>query len=125
MQATINILVIDDDEDLRDSLQIVLEREGYRVFAASDGAAGVEIYRAEQTDLVITDIIMPIKEGLETITELHREFPDVKIIAMSGGGRVGVKNYLDWAEGLGAHRVLAKPFSRSEILNSVKEVLGR
>ena len=125
MQDTASIVVIDDDEDLRDSLQIVLEREGYRVFSASDGAAGAEIYRLEKADLVITDIIMPIKEGLETITELHREFPDVKIIAISGGGRVGLKNYLEWAEVLGAHHVLAKPFSRSEILNSVKKVLGK
>ena len=108
---------------MRESLRCILELEGYQVFTASNGDEGVHVFREEQADLVITDIIMPVKEGLETISELQRDHPDVKIIAISGGGRIAAKNYMELAKGLGAKRVLAKPFSRSEILGSVKEVL--
>ena len=117
-----SVLVVDDDDDLRDSLKSLLEREGYDVFTACNGSDAIRIFRSEPTDLIITDIIMPEKGGLESIIELRQEFPDVKIIAISGGGRIGTKDYLQLAQALGANSVLAKPFSRTEILESIKKV---
>ena len=77
------ILIIDDDDRFRDMLQDMMERNGYEVVSASDGKEGIDLYRKEPTDLVITDIIMPNKEGVETMFELQRDFPDVKIIESS------------------------------------------
>jgi len=82
------ILVIDDDIQILEMLGQTLEREGYEVVDALDGKEGMRLYREAPTDLVITDIVMPEKEGVETIMELKRDFPDVKIIAMSGGGQI-------------------------------------
>lgn len=122
MRTMASVLVVDDDDDLRDSLKSLLEREGHNVSTASNGSDAVSIFRSEPTDLIITDIIMPEKGGLEFIIELRQEFPDVKIIAISGGGRIGAKDYLQLAKAVGANSILAKPFSRTEILDSIKKV---
>lgn len=119
------ILVIDDDIHIQQLLRQILEQEGYHVLDAPDGNKGLELYRQSPTDLIITDIIMPEKEGLETIRELKCEFPDVKIIAISGGGRVfDRKICLDSAKGLGALRVLAKPLDLKALLKAIQELLG-
>ena len=84
-----SILIIDDEEDIRDALQMVLERAGYEVRVASNGNEAIEMQREEPAQLVITDIIMPEKDGVNTIKEMRQESPGLRIIAMSGGGRCG------------------------------------
>ncbi len=118
------ILVMDDDEQVRNMLCETLKREGYQVLDAADGEEGMKLFRKKGADLIITDLIMPNKEGLETIIELRKEFRDVKIIAISGGGRVEPDEYLSLAESLGAHVTLAKPFEREELLGAVRKLLG-
>ena len=116
------ILVIDDDDEFRNMLKQMLERGGHHVITATDGDMGIEFYRKEQTDLVITDLIMPKKEGVETIIELKKESPNVKIIAMSGGGLGKAESYLDIVESLNIERTFSKPLSMSELLGAVKEL---
>jgi len=119
------ILIIDDDTEIREVLRQILERAGYEVMEASDGREGINLYRERQADLIITDIVMPKKDGLETITDLKVEFPGSKIIAISGGGRLDPKPYLELAEGFGADRLLTKPFGHEELLEAVQALLGR
>jgi YesN/AraC family two-component response regulator len=118
------ILLIEDDNCVRELLQQTLVRAGYDVIPASDGDEGLDIFRHSKPDLVITDIVMPQKEGLQMILELRRHSPDAKVIAMSGGGRYSNTDYLKLARKFGAKATLSKPFLREEILNAVKEVLG-
>ena len=117
------IIVIDDDVQIRVLLKEILEQEGYDVVDAPDGLEGVRLYRENPADLVITDIIMPEKEGLEIIRELRTDFPEVKIMAMSGGGRIGPEPYLQIAERLGAKSILTKPIERDELIGAVREAL--
>jgi CheY-like chemotaxis protein len=117
------ILLVDDDDQLRTVLALVLERAGHTVTAAPDGARGLAAYRAAPADLVVTDLVMPEKEGIETIMELRAEFPDVRVIAISGGGRHLGTDYLQLASRLGAKRVLSKPFTNQEILTAIDDVL--
>ena len=118
------ILIIEDDDTFRAMVRKMLEKAGYNdIEEAADGSIGVKLFRQRPFDLVITDIIMPDKEGLEMITELTRAYPRIKIIAMSGGGRDGPKNYLTIAKYLGAGRTLAKPFSHSDLIEVVQELL--
>ncbi|MDY6951804.1 MAG: response regulator [Thermodesulfobacteriota bacterium] len=118
------VLVIDDDVGIRTMLRRLLEGAGYEVTEAPDGNQGIYLYRQDPVDLVITDIIMPEKEGLETIRELRRDFPKVKIVAISGGGRIRADEYLPMAEKFGADRTLAKPFDPKELLDAVHELVG-
>lgn len=118
------VLVIDDDEQLRALLYEILDRAGFQVEEAVNGVEGLKLYRKQPADLVITDLIMPEKEGVETIMELRDQFPEARIIAISGGERVGGRNYLPIAARLGARRTIAKPFSRQEILDAVRETLA-
>lgn len=117
------ILIIDDDSKIREVLRQILEHAGYEVVEASDGGEGLRLYRERQPDLVIMDIVMPRKDGLETITDLRIEFPGSKIIAISGGGRLDPKPYLELAEGFGANRLLTKPFGHEEFLKAVEDLL--
>ena len=117
------ILVIDDDEQILDMLYESLTREGYDVLKASNGEQGLKLYREESVDLIITDIIMPEKEGLETIIELKKDFPDVKIIAISGGGRIGTKDYLHIAKMFGVERTFTKPVAREHLLSAIRELI--
>jgi CheY-like chemotaxis protein len=120
------ILVIDDDADLRAVMLEALELAGHEVFAAADGALGLELQREHPADVVITDIFMPDKEGIETIRELRQEFPGIKIIAMSGGGLYVKKSgYLSTASEVGAATILRKPFDQKTLLDAVSEVLER
>ena len=118
------ILVIDDDDQVRGMLREMLGRAGYEVADAPNGKEGIRLYRQNPADLVITEIIMPEKEGIETIMDLRREFPGVKIIAMSGGGSIGPEDYLYMARRLGANRTFAKPLERDELLKAVGELIG-
>lgn len=118
------ILIIDDDEQIRLILQQMMEWAGYEVMAAENGRVAMEIQRETPADLVITDLIMPEQEGLETISRLKKEFKGIKIIAISGGGRIGPEAYLPAALEIGADRVFTKPFEIETILGAVKELLG-
>ena len=118
------ILIIDDDIQIRQMLRQMLEREGYEVNDASNGAEGIELYRDAPFDLIITDIIMPEKEGLETIMELKGDFQYLKIIAISGGGRIDSKDYLKIAKKFGADRTFSKPFDREELLAAIEKLLS-
>jgi CheY-like chemotaxis protein len=117
------ILLIDDESQIRSMLRLMLERVGYDVIEAADGMEGIKQYRDNPADLIITDLIMPNKDGIGTIIELKKEFPQVKIIAMSGGGVNRPEGYLDGAKKLGATRTLTKPIDRDEMLNAVRETL--
>ena len=118
-----NILIIDDDHQFRTMLRQMIEKDGYEVIEASDGKEGIKLYRKNPTDLIITDLIMPEKDGIETIQELKKDFPDIKIIAISGGGRLGPRDYLHLAKMFGAQRTLTKPIDLPELLKSIKELL--
>jgi len=118
------ILVIDDHIELRQMLRQILEREGYEVEEAGDGKVGIVLYRRAPADLIITDVVMPEKDGVEIIRELKRDFPDVRVIAISGGSRtLGAQYCLAAMKALGALYVLTKPFGRKELLEAVHELL--
>lgn len=118
------ILIIDDDVAILKMIERLLSRAGYEVVTASNGEEGAHIFRKDKFDLIITDIIMPKKEGIEIVTMLKRDMPDVKVIAMSGGGRFSPEGYLKSAEVLGAHKTFVKPFDHREMLVAVKELIG-
>ncbi|MGD9949810.1 MAG: response regulator [Desulfobulbus sp.] len=118
------ILVIDDDDQMRVLLRQVMEWAGYEVMEAEDGREGMQKQRQQPANLVITDLIMPEQEGLETIGLLRKEFPQTRIIAISGGGRIGPEAYLPAAQELGADRVFSKPFDVRELAGAVKELLA-
>ena len=119
-----SILIIDDDPAGRLVLREILEAAGHRVVEAPDGEAGVRLYRERLPDLVTTNIYMPEKDGIETIKELKQDFPDAKIIAISGSDLKGRFSLLSVAREFGAQRALSKPFARDEILKAVNELLG-
>jgi DNA-binding response OmpR family regulator len=116
------ILVIDDDPDTRAMLEQILKAAGHEVILAADGREGLERYRASPADLVITDIYMPKQDGLETIREFRKHFPEVSIIAMSG--RALAVTMLSIARDLGAVAVLHKPFAADELIAAVAKALG-
>jgi DNA-binding response OmpR family regulator len=118
------ILVIDDDEQIRILLRQMMEWVGHEVIEAGNGREGMLKQRQKPANLVITDLIMPEQEGLETITSLKKEYPDIKIIAISGGGRIGPDAYLPAARELGADRVFCKPFDVRQLVNAVQELLN-
>jgi two-component system response regulator (stage 0 sporulation protein F) len=113
-----SILIIDDEEIIRALLRSVLEAAGYEVTEAANGRIGLELYRQNPRDLVITDILMPELNGLDMLLELTREFLRAKVIAISGAG--GEKNVLDVAKLLGARQTFQKPFSVSKLLGAVR-----
>ena len=117
------ILIIDDEQQIRSMLRLMLERDGYEVVEAPDGIEGIKTYRQNPADLIITDLIMPNKDGIGMIIELQKEFPDVKIIAMSGGGLNKPEGYLKGAKKLGAACTLTKPIDREKMLRAVKNVI--
>lgn len=119
-----HILVIDDDDMIRDSIRDVLVRAGYRVTGAANGEQGLEALASQPFDAVITDILMPEKEGVETIIEIRKALPNTPIIAMSGGGRVKNLHPLKIATKIGANKSLAKPFDAKELLSLVQEVVS-
>jgi CheY-like chemotaxis protein len=117
------ILFADDNEAFRALLAKLLESAGYEVLTAADGAAAVGLFRQQPADLAIIDLLMPGKEGLETIRELRRIQPGLKIIAISGGGFGAAGDYLEIARLLGAVKTLTKPFALTDALEIVKNLL--
>ncbi len=118
------ILVIDDEEFARSTVRKYLESAGHSVIEARDGDEGLALQNEDPCAVVITDIIMPEKEGLETIMALRRSDPDLPIIAISGGGREGYRGYLEAAKPFGANHSLAKPFSQDDLLGAVEICLS-
>ena len=118
------ILLIEDDELFRDALATALAEHGYTVMQARDGAEGTRSFRVEPADLVLTDLVMPNQEGLETITALRHDHPKLGIIAMSGGLAQNAPLYLKVAGLLGATRTLQKPFDLQTLLTAIEEVLA-
>lgn len=117
------ILIMEDDAQIQLMLKGALEDEGYEVWVTSNGKEGKQCWQKEPFDLVITDLLMPEKEGLEIITELRRESPNTKIIAISGGLPNNALDILDLAKRLGANRTFGKPVSLPDFLKSVEEML--
>jgi DNA-binding response OmpR family regulator len=120
-----HILVIDDDRDLCFVMVEMLRAEGYKVSVANDGEQGIKLHREQPASLLVTDIFMPNKEGIETIRDFRKEFPGVPIIAMSGGGRLKTQGGLFTAKELGAEIILQKPFEMNDLLRSVAAALNR
>ena len=128
------VLIVDDELDVRDAVKRVLERAGYTVRTVGSAGAALEDLRQTSADVVITDIIMPKVNGVEAIHEIRASFPNVKIIAISGGGNFGITAYqptaitttayLAAAERAGAHFILTKPFESSDLVKAVESVLG-
>ncbi|HTH48226.1 MAG TPA: response regulator [Candidatus Limnocylindria bacterium] len=119
-----HLLLIDDDDSFRRMLRLTLEQAGHTVTEAKDGREGLMRYQPAIHDLVITDLIMPEKEGLETIAGLRRRHAAVRIIAMSGGGRYSPNTYLSTAKALGASLLFAKPFAAGELLVGITDLLA-
>jgi two-component system response regulator (stage 0 sporulation protein F) len=118
------ILVFDDEPSILLMLKKMLERAGHEVDMALNGSDGLELFEKNKPDLLITDIIMPQKEGLEIIIELRKKHPDLKIIAISGGGRIGPDGYLPSAKHFGADLVFQKPLVQKEFIEAVAILLG-
>jgi two-component system, chemotaxis family, chemotaxis protein CheY len=115
-----SVLVVDDQEQVRQLIRETLEQAGYEVDEARDGKEGIERYRAKAPDLIIMDILMPDQDGLEAIMTIRREFPDTRVIAMTGASdTIGVLNLLDVAKMFGARRTLQKPFELKVLLDAV------
>ena len=118
------ILLIDDDELLRKTLRRVLTSAGsHKVLEAENGAVASLLLEEEPVDLVVTDIFMPHQDGIKVIMEINEKYPDVKIIAISGGGRIESIDYLELAQNIGAHHVFKKPFDHREFVEKVGELL--
>ncbi|MCK4763931.1 MAG: response regulator [Candidatus Aminicenantes bacterium] len=118
------ILVIDDERQICEMLRKKLESVGYAVAEAPNGKVGLKLHKENLFDLIITDIFMPEKEGLETIRELKQDFPQLKIIAITGGYSSGPEELLNVARMLGADRTFPKPFKLKEIVEAINQLLG-
>jgi DNA-binding response OmpR family regulator len=117
------LLIVDDDPGIVALLKQALEAEGHEIQTAENGVRALERQRETPSDLMIVDILMPEKDGLETIRDIRKLTPGIRILAMSGGGRVSPENYLPIAQMLGADETLAKPFSLVELRAAVKRLL--
>ena len=117
------IMVVDDDASIRRTLQILLNKAGYEVVQAADGLEALRLWRDCGGDLVITDLHMPQKDGIETIMELLSHTPGIRIIAMSGGGQTKRLDLLGNVTLLGSVQTIEKPFTLAEMLNAVKRAL--
>jgi len=119
-----NILIIEDDESLNNYLQELLKLKGFTPFSAANGTEGLKIYLENNINLIITDVLMPEKDGIEVILKVRESGQKVPIIAMSGGGNTYSMNNLGYAEKLGADCVLAKPFGKQELLDKINYFLA-
>ncbi|MCF7927931.1 MAG: response regulator [Spirochaetales bacterium] len=113
------ILIIDDDEQVRRMFELMLQDAGYEVDTAKDGVEGMQIFEKDSYDVVILDIIMPEQEGIETFRKMRSVQKNVKVIAVSGGGKAGPESYLPMAKSFGARFTFEKPVDRKELLNAV------
>ncbi|NTW52088.1 MAG: response regulator [Chlorobiaceae bacterium] len=123
MKRNTPILVIEDDEDIRQMICDILEDDGYSTLQASDGNEGLMVLRKTPgISIIITDLLMPEKEGIETISEIRKDFAWIRILAISGGGIYIPENYLNLAKAMGADATLSKPFGSSELLSVIEEL---
>ena len=120
-----HILVIDDDPDIRETVRRTLESRGHTVELAADGALGIAALARLAPDLVISDVFMPRQDGIETLIELRKAFPKLRVLAMSGGSGGGLLNLLEDMEMLGADRTIPKPFTPKELMEAVNDLLSR
>jgi DNA-binding response OmpR family regulator len=118
------ILIIDDDELIRLTIKNTLKKLGCIVLEAENGNTGLAVFKKEKPDLVITDMLMPDKEGLETISEIRTINPSAKIVAMSGGGSSKNMAFLQLAQKMGADKIMSKPIKPDELLNTLKSLLS-
>ena len=114
------ILVIDDDDFVRQLVVDLLKKDGYDVISTDSGTEGMNLFFKDPTDIVITDIVMPDVEGTQVIQKLIKDYPEVKIIVISGYGSGGAVDYFDFVKSLGIKHVFQKPFDNKEFLNTVK-----
>jgi CheY-like chemotaxis protein len=122
-QVKAKILIIDDDAIVRNTICQILEDDGYEVVSAPDGQRGLTLFASARPDLVITDIIMPEKEGISTITAIRASDRNIPIIAISGGGRIGNADFLEIARRAGANRTVPKPFDQESIVACIEDCL--
>jgi YesN/AraC family two-component response regulator len=120
-----NILLVEDEPLVSETLSSAMKSKGHTVVTAGNGVEGLKRFTERPFDLVVTDIIMPDKEGIEMILEMRRHNPDAKIIAISGGGRTGNVEFLKMAESLGAMATLKKPIRLAEFLSVLNDCVGR
>jgi DNA-binding response OmpR family regulator len=118
------ILIVEDDQELREMLKVSLGKRKYLILEASNGKEAISKFKPNVTDLVITDLIMPDEDGLKVIMKLREIKPEIKIIAISGGGKAGPGNYLSLARALGADEVFSKPFSLNDLISKIDLMLG-
>jgi CheY-like chemotaxis protein len=118
------VLVIENDPAVQDSMKRVLELAGYRAVATRNGSAGLEEFRRTAPALVITDLVMPEKEGIETVIALRKHDGDIRILAIAGGERIGNTDILRVARSLGVDDVLAKPFQPADLIGKVRQLLA-
>jgi DNA-binding response OmpR family regulator len=116
-------MVVDDNTSMREAVCEMLQQSGYETVSVENGRFAAQIHRSEPVDLIITDLFMPDTDGLELIYQFRHEFPNVKIIAVSGGGSRGLVELLSVAKKMGAQRALMKPFAWEELLAAVQEML--
>jgi len=118
------VMIVDDDQQILKLLSEIIQKEGHQVVATEDGEQAFQQFQKQHIDLVITDLLMPNKEGLELIQELRGIRPELKIIAYSGGGKMQPDNYLDFAKGMGADRVFSKPIPIKQLTTAVADLLS-
>ncbi|MGA2405574.1 MAG: response regulator [Bacteroidales bacterium] len=117
------VLIVEDDKELREMLKLSLLRRNFTVFEAENGKAAITHFKPLITDLVVTDLIMPEEDGLKVVIKLRELKPSIKIIAISGGGKVGPGSYLNLAKALGADAIYSKPFSINDLIAKIEQLL--
>jgi CheY-like chemotaxis protein len=117
------VLIVEDEKDLREMIKVSLVRKKYTVIEAENGREAIMHFKPLITDLIVTDLIMPDEDGLKVIIKLKELKPSIKIIAISGGGKVGPGSYLNLAKALGADAIFSKPFSINELLAKIGELI--
>jgi DNA-binding response OmpR family regulator len=117
------VLIVEDDKELREMLKLTLSRRNFTVFEAENGKSAIAHFKPTITDLVVTDLIMPEEDGLKVVIKLRELKPSIKIIAISGGGKVGPGSYLNLAKALGADAIYSKPFSINDLIAKIEQLL--
>ena len=117
------VIIVEDDKELREMLKLSLSRRNFTVFEADNGKSAIAHFKPTITDLVVTDLIMPEEDGLKVVIKLRELKPTIKIIAISGGGKVGPGSYLNLAKALGADAIYSKPFSINDLIAKIEQLL--